>query len=86
MYTIKYKKSAQKALQSMPSKVAAKFIEAFEMLAANPASKALDIKPLKGEGSLYRLRMGSWRAIYEIENSQLIIYVVKIGPRGDVYK
>jgi mRNA interferase RelE/StbE len=34
----------------------------------------------------YRLRIGDWRALYRIENDRLVILVVDIGPRGDIYK
>jgi mRNA interferase RelE/StbE len=45
----------------------------------------MDIKKLTGRDG-YRLRMGGWRALYRMENDQLIIEVVKIGPRGDIYR
>lgn len=34
----------------------------------------------------YRLRVGDWRVIYELQNQQLVMLVVKIGPRGEVYE
>ncbi|RPI58500.1 MAG: hypothetical protein EHM56_01630 [Chloroflexi bacterium] len=34
----------------------------------------------------YRLRVGDWRVIYEIENDELIILVLRIGLRGEVYR
>jgi mRNA interferase RelE/StbE len=42
---------------------------------------------MKGyEGDFYRLRIGNFRVIYEIIDNRLLIIVVRIGPRGDVYK
>jgi Cytotoxic translational repressor of toxin-antitoxin stability system len=42
---------------------------------------------MKGkEGNYYRLRVGNYRIIYEIKNNELIIYVIRLGPRGDIYK
>ncbi len=45
-----------------------------------------DIKPMAGYTNLYRLRMGAYRVIYTIENDILIVRVLTIGNRGDVYK
>jgi mRNA-degrading endonuclease RelE of RelBE toxin-antitoxin system len=59
MYKPIYKKSAQKSLKSMPQKLALKFIEAFEAIAVNPANKELDIKLLREEEGLFRLRIAS---------------------------
>jgi mRNA interferase RelE/StbE len=55
------------------------------ILQENPRHPELDIKKLKGSTSLYRLRIGDYRVIYEIEDEILIVFVIKIGSRGDVY-
>jgi len=46
----------------------------------------LDIKSLQGYDNLYRLRIGQVRLIYQIENDELIIFIIKVGNRGDIYK
>ena len=43
-----------------------------------------DVKPLQGEDSAYRLRVGDWRVVYQIADNEIIIR--KIGSRGDVFK
>lgn len=45
-----------------------------------------DIKPMSGHENLYRLRVGTFRVIYTIENNILTVRVLTIGNRGDVYK
>ena len=45
-----------------------------------------DIKKLKGHNDLFRLRVGDYRIIYTVDNGELIIYVIDINNRGDVYK
>ena len=45
-----------------------------------------DTKRLKGYKSFYRLRVGEYRIIYTIQNEELIIAVLSIGNRGDIYK
>jgi mRNA interferase RelE/StbE len=55
------------------------------ILRENPRHPELDIKKLKGSTSLYRLRVGNYRILYTIEDNILVVFVIKIGPRGDVY-
>ena len=80
-----YRKTATKMLRRMPRSLATRFLLAFGALATGKSQRKLDIKQLAGREG-YRLRIGNWRALYHIEEDQLIIEVVKIGPRGDVYK
>ena len=48
--------------------------------------KKIDIKPVEGEKDIYRLRVGKYRVLIKVYKEKKIILVVKIGPRGDVYK
>ena len=84
MYKVQYKKSATKVLVRMPKQSARKFVTAFEQLAQRNNCK-LDIKQLENREG-FRLRIGTYRAIYRILEDVLIIEVIKIGNRGDVYK
>ena len=45
-----------------------------------------DIKTMAGHDDLYRLRVGSYRVLFTIENAILTVRVLQIGNRGDVYK
>lgn len=45
-----------------------------------------DIKPMSGHENLYRLRVGTFRVLYTIIGDLLIVRVLNIGNRGDVYK
>ena len=84
MYQIYYKKKAIKALEKMPVNMASKFQFAFKQIAQGH-NETLDIKRLSGLDG-YRLRIGDYRAIHEIDNGRLIITVITIGNRGDIYK
>ena len=85
MYRIEYRRPARKALMRMPASLAARFLEAFESLAADPRCADLDIKRLSGRDG-YRLRIAGWRALYRVECDRLVVLVLDIGTRGDVYK
>ena len=52
-------------------------------LADDPASLAKNILPMKGGVGLFRLRVGNWRVVYT--ETLVIVSVIRIGPRGDVY-
>ena len=47
---------------------------------------AFDIKALQGHSSRWRLRVGDYRVVYTIENGQLIVWVMAVGNRRDVYR
>lgn len=84
MYRIVYRKEVVKVLTKLPNKLARQFMDAFERIAKGQ-DEELDIKKLEGRDGL-RLRIGSYRAIYRKLNDVMIIDVLKLSSRGDVYK
>ena len=85
MYQIQYQTSATKTLQRMPKNVVRTIVGKIKQLAENPYVPNNNITRLRGE-LRYRLRVGDWRVLYEIRDDILVIEVIKIGPRGGVYK
>jgi mRNA interferase RelE/StbE len=45
-----------------------------------------NVKPLEGDENLFRKRVGDYRIVFSVENEQLIILIIKLSSRGDVYK
>ena len=86
MYELVWKKAAQKGLRKMPGKMRKALIDAMEKIAENPNRHDFDIKPLVGYSGFFRLRIGSYRAVYACEEQIRLIVVEKAGPRGDIYK
>ena len=80
-YRIVIEKPAMKFLQKQPQAQRERLLRAIKGLPDNG-----DIKPMSGHENLYRLRVGSFRVIYTIEGDLLIVRVLTIGNRGDVYK
>ncbi len=85
MYQLHYRKSALKVLQSMPIAVRQKLLQELNQIALDPFQYSGDWKPLQGS-EFWRLRVGKWRVICDIQQGELVLLVVKIGARGDVYK
>ena len=85
MYEIVIKKQAIKVLLRLPKPVSNKFRLAFKALAINPDSLDYDVGKLVGREG-YRLRLAGYRAIYTIDRNNMVIQIIKIGSRGDVYK
>ncbi len=82
-YSLRIKGSAVKALRRLRKADRLRLIEAIDRLATEPAAGGV----LKGEfRGLRRLRVGSFRIIYEVDEGELTILVIRIGHRKDVYR
>ncbi len=82
-YNIVFRKSVSKDLDRIHKKDAQRIVKAIQALADNP--RPVQSQKLSGEEK-YRLRCGVYRILYEIQDDQLLVCVVKIGHRKDVYK
>jgi mRNA interferase RelE/StbE len=82
-YKIKIKPSAVKELEKIPKKDLQKLTKMIQSLSINPRPHGCE--KLSGQ-ERYRVRKGNYRIIYSIEDDILIVYVIKIGHRKDIYK
>ena len=83
MYQVLFDKSAAKQLAKLPKKSYDKVKKSIEELTENP--RPIGCLKLKGNGDAYRIRIGDFRVIYEIEDEVLIVVVVSVGDRKEVY-
>jgi mRNA interferase RelE/StbE len=81
-YSITFTKSALKSLKFINKNDRIRIIAKIDLLKENPYP--IDCKKLKTTNAL-RIRMGSYRVIYDIINEDLIVRIIKIGHRKDVY-
>jgi len=82
-YSVRIKRSAAKELEAVPQKDRKRIVKRIEGLAAEPRPPGCE--KLSGEEK-YRLRQGDYRILYEIVDRELIVTVVKLGNRRDVYR
>jgi len=83
-YTIYLTKPAAKDLAALPKKILQTIDSTIQSLADNPHPHG-SIK-LRGAEDLYRIRKGDFRIIYKIEDEALIVTIVRVGNRKDVYR
>jgi mRNA interferase RelE/StbE len=82
-YKIEIKKSAVKEIKKLPNRDIKKILERISSLANNPRSQN-SIKLSADEK--YRIRVGVYRILYEIKDELLIVTVVKVAHRKDIYR
>lgn len=84
-YTILIQGSASKALRKLDKPDRKRVAAAIDALAADPRPPGARTIAVVQPGA-YRIRVGDYRVLYEIEDDRLIVLVVKIGHRSSVYK
>ena len=84
MYKITFSKDADKALRRMPRNVSQSIANKIKELANNPYEMR-NVKKLTNHPG-YRLRVGDWRVVYTINDNELLIHVINVKTRGEVYK
>jgi len=83
-YKIEWKSSAKKDLKRLPKQAIETILTAVDHLPDN--SYPVGSKKIMGTEHTYRLRIGNYRIVYSIENNRLIIEIIRIGHRKDVYR
>ena len=82
-YSLQIKRSAAKALAKITKTDRIRLVEAIDRLREEPNAGGV----LKGEfAGLRRLRVGSYRIIYEVIDEQLVVLVIRVGHRREVYR
>ncbi len=82
-YRIEWKRSTIKELRSLPTHIVLRIVAAVTQLSANPFP--LGIRKLSGAHHTYRIREGDYRVIYTVTSSALLIEVIRVAHRKDVY-
>ena len=82
-YRIELKPSAVRTLSNLPKKDQRRISAKIDSLAKNPRPRGTE--KIEGREDLYRIRSGDYRIIYQVQAKVLLILVVKIGHRREIY-
>jgi len=84
MYRIIISKTAQKEIAALPDSLLLRINESILQLSENPRPSGC--KKLKGFKDLYRIRIGSFRVVYSLQDKTLTIEILRVADRKDIYK
>lgn len=83
-YEVRLKPSAERALRKLPRESQRRVASRLDGLDGDP--RPAGCEKLAGDDRLYRVRVGDYRIVYQISNDVLVVLVVAIGHRSDVYR
>jgi mRNA interferase RelE/StbE len=83
MYAVEFLPSAARALAKLDRAVQRRIARRVDRLAVDPRADAVK---LRGADDVWRARVGDYRILYSIEDTRLLVLVIKLGHRRDVYR
>jgi mRNA interferase RelE/StbE len=83
-YELIIKPSAEKSLDRIPKPTRKRILDALEALQTNPRPSGA--MKMSGEENLWRIRVGDYRIVYEIHDGRLVVLVIRIAHRKDIYR
>jgi len=84
VYSVHLAPAAERQLKALDKPVRARIVRRLRKLEETPRPQG--VEKLSGPDDLYRIREGEYRIIYTIKDKELMVLVVKIGHRKDVYR
>lgn len=83
-YRVELKPEIEGQLAKIPTRRRQRVADAINELADDPRPHGC--KKLQGLGNVYRVRVGDYRIVYQVQDAVLLVLVVRVGNRGDVYR
>ena len=83
-YEIEVSRSAEKQLRKLPREEQERIVQAILPLAQNPRPRGA--RKLSGYDEVFRIRVGRYRILYSVSSGTVVIIILKIGHRRDVYR
>ena len=82
-YRVSFMPAGKRSFDKLPKAVRKKILPRIEALSVNPRPPG--VKKLEGSEDFFRLRIGQYRVVYQIQNNMLLVLVVRVRHRRDVY-
>jgi len=83
-YSVEVTRTAEKQLRRIAKRDRSRLVEAIQGLADRPRPHGA--RKLQGYDDVYRIRVGQYRVVYEVFEDRVIVIVLKVGHRKDIYK
>ena len=83
-YAISFRPSADRQLAKLPQDVQRRIVAVVDALADAP--RPLGVVKIAGDDNLWRIRVGDYRVVYEIHDDRLMVLVIRVAHRKDVYR
>ena len=83
-YDVRFVRSARKELERLPDEALQRVFPRIEALANNP--RPLGCKKLRGSRDLWRIRIGNYRVVYQVDDGILLVEIRAVGDRKDIYE
>jgi mRNA interferase RelE/StbE len=83
-YSLRIRRSAEKEIADIPQKIRSKIIDAIRNLAGQP--RPFGCKKLSGEDRAWRIRVGDYRVIYEVDDLELRVDIRVVAHRKEAYR
>ncbi|MFH1371126.1 MAG: type II toxin-antitoxin system RelE/ParE family toxin [Planctomycetota bacterium] len=84
MYTVRVDRLAEKFIAEQNKKLRRRLFSEIQSLAANP--RPAGARPITGRKGLYRVRVGNFRIVYLVKDEELLVLVVRVGHRKEIYE
>ncbi|UCF47513.1 MAG: type II toxin-antitoxin system RelE/ParE family toxin [Myxococcales bacterium] len=83
-YNVELTRTAEKQLRRIAKRDRKRVVEAIQGLAERPRPRGA--RKLQGYDDIYRIRVGQYRIVYEVFEDRVVLIVLKVGHRKDIYK
>ena len=83
-YKVEFSSAAAKAIEDLPNTISQRLVKKAQALGQNPFPRGS--KKLQGEEEQWRIRVGDYRIVYQVDGDQAVVLVVRAGHRRDIYR